>query len=161
VQSQCAQAYASSEPDVDTARVDAIAYYLENLKTPRPPPPDRGAALFARIGCGGCHRSGYPVGDELAVDPYSDFLLHDMGEALADGSRVYGAGPREWRTAPLWGIGLARRLNPQAGFLHDGRAATPELAILWHAGEARAARVKFASLDAAERAAILQFLESL
>lgn len=161
VQSQCALAYSSSEPDVDAQRVAAIAYYLKNLKTPRPPVPAEGAELFARVGCGNCHRSGYPVGDQLAVDPYSDFLLHDMGEALADGSRVFEAGPREWRTAPLWGIGLARRLNPDAGFLHDGRAATPEQAILWHAGEARAARVKFASLNAAKRTAILQFLESL
>ena len=161
VQSQCAKAWSSGELDIDTERVGAIVYYLKNLKTPRPPVASAGAELFARIGCAGCHRSGYRVDGELAVDPYSDFLLHDMGEALADGSRVHDAGPREWRTAPLWGIGLARRLNPEAGFLHDGRAATPEQAILWHAGEALAARVEFASLNTSERTAILQFLESL
>ncbi|MGD8350715.1 MAG: di-heme oxidoredictase family protein [Gammaproteobacteria bacterium] len=161
VQSQCARAFSSSEPDIGAERVAAIVYYLKSLRTPRPPPPSAGAELFARIGCANCHRSGYRVGEEPAVDPYSDFLLHDMGEALADGSRVHDAGPREWRTAPLWGIGLARRLNPEAGFLHDGRAATPEQAVLWHAGEARAARVEFSSLNAAQRAAILQFLDSL
>lgn len=160
-QRECAQAWAGAGPDVPAERVEAIAFYLRSLKTPHPVPNAAGRQLFTDIGCAACHRSGYLVEGGLSIDPYSDFLLHDLGEALADGSSVQAAGPREWRTPPLWGIGLAQTLNPEAGYLHDGRAATIEEAILWHAGEATTARVKFTALDASKRASVLKFLESL
>ena len=88
-------------------------------------------------------------------------LLHDMGEGLADGRPEYQADGNEWRTPPLWGLGLAQSVNPQAGFLHDGRARTLEEAILWHAGEADASRDAYKALEAHERQRLLDFLNSL
>ncbi|MGF1525982.1 MAG: di-heme oxidoredictase family protein [Candidatus Competibacterales bacterium] len=111
--------------------------------------------------------------------PYTDLLLHDMGgecravteetpgvwvqrcTGLADGRPVFDASGSEWRTPPLWGIGLTQTVNPRAGFLHDGRARTVEEAILWHDGEARAAKEGFMALPRAARAALLRFVESL
>lgn len=95
------------------------------------------------------------------IHPYTDLLLHDMGDGLADGRPEHLAGGREWRTAPLWGLGLAQTVLPGASYLHDGRARTPEEAILWHGGEAEAARGAFAAAGAGERAALLRFLGSL
>lgn len=88
-------------------------------------------------------------------------LLHDMGDALADGRDEFLADGSEWRTPPLWGIGLAQTVNPRAGFLHDGRARTLEEAILWHGGEARKSREQFKARSRAERAALIAFLKSL
>jgi len=88
-------------------------------------------------------------------------LLHDMGEALADGRADYEANGREWRTPALWGIGLAQTVLPYAGFLHDGRARTLEEAILWHRGEAENSALAFKQLDATARADLLRFLSSL
>jgi CxxC motif-containing protein (DUF1111 family) len=160
-QIECARAPSSAEFDVPVERVAAIAFYLKNLRAPRPPPPSEGQRLFTMIGCQECHTTGYRIDDDLSIDPYSDFLLHDMGDGLADSGQEYSAAAGEWRTAPLWGLGLVETLNPDAGYLHDGRAATLEEAILWHAGEASAARVEFTALDASERASVLEFLESL
>ena len=88
-------------------------------------------------------------------------LLHDMGPGLADGRDEFLADGNEWRTPPLWGMGLAQGVNPTAGFLHDGRARTLEEAILWHAGEAQASIDQYRLLPAIERAALLRFLNSL
>jgi CxxC motif-containing protein (DUF1111 family) len=93
--------------------------------------------------------------------PYSDFLLHDMGEGLADGQPVGVATGSEWRTQPLWGIGLTETVNAHTFFLHDGRARNLTEAILWHGGEAQKARDAFAALGRQDRAALLKFLESL
>ena len=93
--------------------------------------------------------------------PYSDFLLHDMGAGLADGQQVGDADGFEWRTPPLWGIGLTKVVGGQAFFLHDGRARDLTEAILWHGGEGQAARDRFAALDAADRDRLIRFLESL
>ena len=93
--------------------------------------------------------------------PYSDLLLHDLGDALADHRSEFKADGREWRTPPLWGIGLAQTVNPRAGFLHDGRARTLEEAILWHGGEARPATDAYRAMDASDRASVVRFLESL
>ena len=87
--------------------------------------------------------------------PYTDLLLHDMGDGLADGTG------REWRTAPLWGLGLTQTVNPDAGFLHDGRARTILEAVLWHGGEAQAARDAVINMSVSDREALLAFLESL
>jgi CxxC motif-containing protein (DUF1111 family) len=93
--------------------------------------------------------------------PYSDFLLHDMGEGLADGQRVGEAAGSEWRTPPLWGIGLTATVNGNDFYLHDGRARTLAEAILWHGGEGQKARDRFAGATAADRDALIKFLESL
>jgi len=92
---------------------------------------------------------------------YTDLLLHDMGEGLADGRPDFLAGPRDWRTPPLWGIGLGATLNGHASLLHDGRARNATEAILWHGGEAQGSREAFRAMSAAEREALLAFLNSL
>ncbi|MEM6931834.1 MAG: di-heme oxidoredictase family protein, partial [Myxococcota bacterium] len=93
--------------------------------------------------------------------PYTDLLLHDMGPDLADGRAEYLATGLEWRTPPLWGVGLMRALTSTPGFLHDGRARTIEEAILWHGGEAQRSRDAFAALDADSRRALVSFVRSL
>jgi CxxC motif-containing protein (DUF1111 family) len=127
----------------------------------------RGGELFEEIGCVRCHAPSATTGDthplvELrgqTIHPYSDLLLHDMGEALDDGSGTEQA--REWRTAPLWGLGLISTVSGHAHLLHDGRARDPIEAALWHGGEASFASSAVAQLSADERAALLAFLQSL
>jgi CxxC motif-containing protein (DUF1111 family) len=97
----------------------------------------------------------------VAFRPYTDLLLHDMGEGLADGRRDGEATGREWRTPPLWGIGLVPTVNGHSRYLHDGRARSLEEAVLWHGGEAQRSRDAFSALEAAERRALLAFLASL
>lgn len=128
-----------------------------------------GEGLFARSGCGACHVQTLTTGvdphfPELSrqtIHPFTDLLLHDMGEGLSDHRPVWNARGSDWRTAPLWGLGLVQTVNPKAGFLHDGRARTIEEAILWHGGEAQGARDRFAALPEAQREALLTFLQSL
>jgi CxxC motif-containing protein (DUF1111 family) len=95
------------------------------------------------------------------IYPYTDLLLHDMGEPLADNRPVAAANGREWRTPPLWGIGLAKKVAPQTGFLHDGRARNVMEAILWHDGEAQQSRETVAQMTPEQRLALLQFIDSL
>lgn len=128
-----------------------------------------GAQLFTQVGCSACHTPTMTTGDypdvpELAhqtIHPYSDLLLHDMGKALADGREDFGASEDEWRTPPLWGIGLTQVVNRHTRFLHDGRARSLEEAVLWHDGEAHAAREHFMQLSRTQRAALLTFLGDL
>mgnify|MGYP000208032601 CR=1 FL=1 len=98
---------------------------------------------------------------EQAFAPYTDLLLHDLGPDLADQRPEYQADGREWRTPPLWGLGLVATVLPGASYLHDGRARTVAEAILWHGGEAEAARERFRTAPAAERAELLRFLSAL
>ncbi len=129
----------------------------------------QGEALFGAIGCVACHSETLTLGafDPLPalagarIHPYTDLLLHDMGEDLADGRADFLAGPRDWRTPPLWGLGLAGKFGDAANFLHDGRARDFAEAILWHGGEAQAASDAFRKLARAEREALLTFLNSL
>lgn len=124
--------------------------------------------LFLDAGCNNCHVPTLTTGNHplsalsyQTIHPYTDLLLHDMGEDLADNRPDFEAGGREWRTAPLWGVGLTQVVNPNARFLHDGRAATLEEAVLWHGGEAEESREHFRKLPAEERAALLAFLKAL
>jgi CxxC motif-containing protein (DUF1111 family) len=125
--------------------------------------------LFSSAGCAACHTPRFETGEvvdlpELArqsIEPYSDLLLHDMGDQLADHRPEGNAGGQEWRTAPLWGLGLLRVVNGDVRLLHDGRARSPEEAILWHGGEAQPARDRFARLPRRDRAALLRFLDAL
>ncbi|MEC8320064.1 MAG: di-heme oxidoredictase family protein [Planctomycetota bacterium] len=128
-----------------------------------------GEALFESIGCTACHVPELVTGDfhpygELrgqTIRPYTDLLLHDLGPGLADDVAEGDAGGSEWRTTPLWNIGLTDDVGGQKAFLHDGRARSLEEAILWHGGEAEASRESFRSLSAGERAAVIAFLDSL
>jgi CxxC motif-containing protein (DUF1111 family) len=129
----------------------------------------RGKALFNSLGCAACHTPSHVTGDDpaaphlsaQAIFPYTDLLLHDMGEGLADGRPEGLASGRHWRTAPLWGLGLTETVNGHTFLLHDGRARNALEAILWHGGEAQAARDGFAALGKGEREALLKFLDSL
>src|SRR5262249_45460124 len=128
-----------------------------------------GQILFANAGCDGCHVPTLETGDyaplpalsHVTIHPYTDLLLHDMGEGLADGRPDFKAGAHEWRTSPLWGIGLTATVNGNDYFLHDGRARSLAEAILWHGGEAEAAREAFRTMSKSDRAALLTFLRSL
>lgn len=150
------------------------AFYARNLAVPPRREPDApevlaGKAVFHQIGCASCHRPSFMTGTETPdahlagqkIWPYTDLLLHDMGEGLADGRPEGHADGREWRTAPLWGIGLTETVSGHTYFLHDGRARNLVEAILWHGGEAQAARDAFAALDKADRARLIAFLDSL
>lgn len=146
---------------------DELAEYLNNLDAPSrrnldDPRVRRGGAVFATAGCAACHAPravarATDTNPETEFYPYSDFLLHDMGKGLADAGS--GAEAREWRSAPLWGLG---RSGPDGtAYLHDGRARNLIEAILWHGGEARAARKKVRALAKEDRAALIAFLKSL
>ncbi|MAS07225.1 MAG: thiol oxidoreductase [Ahrensia sp.] len=154
--------------------LDLVTFYSQNLAVPArrdvaDPEVLRGKGLFYGLGCAACHTPKFVTSRNAEISqhafqlvwPYSDFLLHDMGEGLADGQPVGVATGAEWRTAPLWGIGLTETVNGHTFFLHDGRARNLTEAILWHGGEAQRARDAFAALEKAEREALIHFLESL
>jgi CxxC motif-containing protein (DUF1111 family) len=144
--------------EIDTAIVESIVTFLRSLAVPTgtsSAEAARGEAVFATTGCGLCH-----AGDFGGARPLrSDLLLHDLGPGLSSGGGEETVGPREWRTAPLAGLGHA--LAHGAGLLHDGRADDAETAILWHDGEARVARDRFLALPPADRRTLLAFLASL
>jgi CxxC motif-containing protein (DUF1111 family) len=165
---------APQHPDVTADHVAAVAFYTRTLAVParrdvRDAEVRRGATLFARGQCSACHTptmktAATGVEPELAnltIHPYSDLLLHDMGPELADGRPDFRASGSEWRTPPLWGIGLSAFVAGHTRFLHDGRARSLEEAILWHGGEATAAQAFYRGLSQSEREALLRFLGSL
>ncbi|HDZ55421.1 MAG TPA: c-type cytochrome [Pseudomonas xinjiangensis] len=162
------------EPEVSDKVANFVAFYASSLAVParremNDPQVQAGAELFNRSGCAACHTPRHvtatnpdrPDLSNQVIWPYTDLLLHDMGPGLADHRPEFLADGNEWRTPPLWGIGLAQEVNPRSGFLHDGRAETLEQAILWHAGEAEAATENYRQLPAEEREALIQFLKSL
>ncbi len=167
-------------PEASAEFSDSVVFYAETLAVPArrnvdSPDVREGARLFEQVNCTGCHKAsfvtkssgeigGVAMSDALkgqTIYPFTDMLLHDMGEGLADGRPDFLADGNEWRTRPLWGIGLTQTVNPQAGFLHDGRAATVEEAILWHGGEATTSRDGFMALSIDERKQVIAFLMSL
>lgn len=159
---------ASQLHELTDQQLDDIQFYLRALAAPPPASPtaqiNRGAALFKRAQCIECHTDQLRTSQAIRASshtPYTDLLLHDMGDGLADHRPDFLANGREWRTPPLWGIGLAKTVHANAGFLHDGRARNLQEAILWHGGEADTARERFMRLNKEDRAALLQFLESL
>ncbi len=162
------------DPEVNIQTVLDVVFYLKTLKAPvqrHQTNPDviSGKQIFISIGCAKCHtpqlQTGYsPIAalSNKTINPYSDFLLHDMGSGLNDGYTEGTALPQEWRTPPLWGLGLSK--NSQGGqyfLLHDGRAKSIEEAILLHGGEALQSKNNFQQLNAADKAKLLKFLESL
>ncbi len=162
------------DPEVSSATVANVVFYLKTLRAPtrrRAAAPDvlAGEALFTDLGCGDCHvptlrtgRSEIAVLDQVEFHPYTDLLLHDMGPSLDDGYTEGRALTSEWRTPPLWGIGIQENFQGGSAFyLHDGRASTLPEAIELHGGEAEASRNAFVNLDQESRSALLAFLRSL
>lgn len=173
VEIDCLTAPNGGDPEVDQTKLDAVTFYSRHLAVPArrdllDADVQRGELLFADVGCAACHTTTMMTGDALEpslagqrIHPYTDLLLHDMGEDLADDRPDFLADGREWRTPPLWGLGLIETVNRHTLLLHDGRARGAAEAILWHGGEAEAARERFRELPSEDRAALLRFLESL
>jgi CxxC motif-containing protein (DUF1111 family) len=151
-----------------------MTFYSQNLAVPARrkasfPETLHGKQMFYQSDCVACHTPKFVTRSDASADalsfqliwPYSDFLLHDMGEGLADGQQVGVATGQEWRTPPLWGIGLTETVSGHTFFLHDGRARNLSEAILWHGGEAERSRNAFVSLSKDDRAALITFLETL
>lgn len=174
VQIACQQAPTGGTPELSDQQIDDVTFYLRFLALPAhrqdsDPVVIKGRKLFEQAACAVCHQPTLNTRADAKpaffanrrISPYSDFLLHDMGEALADPGPEGGASGREWRTAPLWGIGLAETVSDQVGYLHDGRARTLLEAILWHGGSAQNSRDQVIEMTTAEREALLLFLKSL
>ncbi|AZC97628.1 di-heme oxidoredictase family protein [Pseudomonas chlororaphis] len=162
------------EPEVSDNILRLVLFYSRNLGVPArrdvgSPQVLAGKNLFYQAGCQSCHTPQFTTAADAAepelanqvIRPYSDLLLHDMGEGLADNRSEFQAGGRDWRTPPLWGIGLTQTVSGHTQFLHDGRARNLLEAVLWHGGEAQAAQQQVLSFNAEQRAALLAFLNSL
>jgi CxxC motif-containing protein (DUF1111 family) len=169
-----AAAVSGGRPEIDDDFLEKLTFYLRALAVPARRDVDteevrRGETVFGAVGCTSCHVPELKTGKHPAIrrlsrqsiHPYTDLLLHDMGEGLADGQREHRASGREWRTPPLWGIGLVPLVNRHEFLLHDGRARGLQEAILWHGGEAAAARERFKQLPEQDRTALIAFVRSL
>ena len=169
----CQQALNGGTPEVSDSIMASILFYTRNLAVPMrrdvdTPQTLRGKALFHQAGCATCHVPSYvtaeaaePELSQQKIYPYTDLLLHDMGDELGDGRGEYLADGNEWRTPPLWGIGLTQQVSGHTLFLHDGRARNLMEAIIWHGGEARGSRNAVLQFDQAQREALISFLNSL
>lgn len=173
-QQDCANAINGGTPEIDDSDLDKLVLYTRTLAVPvRRNYEDedvlKGKTIFREAGCAKCHTEQFQTSanssisalNNITVRPYSDFLLHDMGAELADNRPDFLASGTEWRTQPLWGLGLIETVNNHTYLLHDGRARNITEAILWHGGEAESARNYFHQLSQTERKALLRFLESL
>jgi CxxC motif-containing protein (DUF1111 family) len=172
-QNACRAARDGGTPEIDARKLDRVTFYTRTLAVPARrdvgrPVTAAGERRFADVGCTACHLPMLRTGAsdvaglrDQVIRPYTDLLLHDMGPGLADGRPDGLATGSEWRTAPLWGIGLVRTVNHHTRFLHDGRARDVTEAILWHGGEGRAAREAFEKLPARARRELVAFLNSL
>ena len=177
-QTACRAAPTGDDPaegvEVTRQMFDLVVHYTRNLAVPARrgidrPEVTRGEAVFATAGCAACHVPRFVTGANAAdpilagqvIRPYTDLLLHDMGEGLADGRPEARATGRQWRTPPLWGIGLTAEVAGRTEFLHDGRARGLLEAILWHGGEAEAARDRVVALSPDQRRDLIAFLNSL
>lgn len=178
-QKDCVQSPNGNTPkqqNVEAGKIvfDLVTFYSQNLAVPRRRAPGdalvlKGKKLFYTSGCIACHQPEFVTGkvtgqahlSHQKIWPYTDMLLHDMGSGLADNRPEGAATGQEWRTAPLWGIGLTKIVNGHTFFLHDGRARNLLEAILWHGGEAEAAKQKVIEMKDSERSALIKFIESL
>ena len=173
-QPKCADLPNGGEPEISDDDLLKVVLYSGSLAVPAQrdfefPQVIAGRRLFDSVGCTSCHiptlQTGLhltiPALSQQTIHPYTDLLLHDMGEGLADNRPDFEASGSEWRTPPLWGIGLIETVNGHTFYLHDGRARNLEEAILWHGGEAQATLDAFMNMSAAEREALLAFLKSL
>lgn len=174
-QPQCAGDSVTTEPEISDESFDLVVFYVQTLGVPARRNMDKsgvgeGKATFNTIGCSSCHVARFvtsssesyirPVRNQT-IYPYSDFLLHDMGDGLADNRPVFNASGSEWKTPPLWGLGLTGTVSGHTMLLHDGRAQSITEDILWHGGEAESAKTAFTSLSKTDRDNLLAFLRSL
>lgn len=162
------------EPEISDKNLNEVVFYLQTLSVPaRRNFQDQdvlhGKLLFNQLGCASCHIPTFKTGifhkvavlREQSIRPYTDLLLHDMGTELADNRPDFEANGNEWRTPPLWGLGMIETVNGHTFLLHDGRARNIEEAILWHGGEAEGSKSSFLNLKKEDRTKLLKFLESL
>ena len=171
-QKLCHEQMAGEHPEVSENILNKVTFYSRNLAVPvrsnaRDKTTLQGKHIFYDAGCNACHTPSFKTGlaaqeqSGQKIWPYTDLLLHDMGEGLADHRPEFIANGREWRTPPLWGIGHTQVVDKNAGFLHDGRARTLKEAILWHDGEAAQSKLRFMAMNAKERELLIRFVESL
>jgi CxxC motif-containing protein (DUF1111 family) len=172
-QSACASAITGGSPDMNDEFLDKLTLYTASLAVPVQRDADgaevvQGAKLFRDFGCAACHiptlqtgAAALPEVSHQIFHPYTDLLLHDMGEGLADNRPEFEATAKEWRTPPLWGLGLVPVVNGHQMLLHDGRARGFAEAILWHGGEAVVSAERFRAASKVERSALIAFLGSL
>ncbi|MEO8412876.1 MAG: di-heme oxidoredictase family protein [Ginsengibacter sp.] len=164
----------NDDPELPDSILNAVIFYIRTLAVPaRRNVTDmvvkQGDKIFTQLNCSGCHKPAIYTGVDVTlpmvsnqrIHPYTDLLLHDMGDALADNRPDFLATGKEWRTPPLWGVGLLQKTNGTPFYLHDGRARTFEEAVLWHGGEAEQSKQKFTELSTADRKALIAFLKSL
>ena len=175
VQHLCTIQTPGNDPELVITDWDELEFWTRALAVPARrnvdhPQVKRGAQLFAEAKCAACHvptlrtAENFPAFPQAAgqtIHPYTDLLLHDMGEALADGRPDFEAGPRDWRTPALWGLGLSQTVNGSTALLHDGRARNVIEAILWHGGEAGVSREAFRTMPKTDRDALVRFVESI
>ncbi len=174
VQHDCQNALNGGVPEIDSTNLNLTVLYTQTLAVPirrnfREQQVLNGKQIFKTIGCAKCHSpifvtdNASPITalNAVIIRPYSDFLLHDMGEGLADKRPDYLANGNEWRTQALWGLGLIQNVNGHTYLLHDGRARNITEAIMWHGGEAEQAKARFAALSQQQRSELLAFLNSL
>ncbi|MEM7157519.1 MAG: di-heme oxidoredictase family protein [Myxococcota bacterium] len=173
VQAECAAAPTGGEPELTETRLDVTAAYVRLLGVPARRDGDdievrRGKTLFHQLGCASCHHPSFVTGmaaeselESQTIWPYTDLLLHDMGSELAQGGPEGDAAASEWRTPPLWSLGLLETVGGSRRLLHDGRARSLEEAIAWHGGEAAASRDAYLELPALNRARLHAFIDSL
>jgi CxxC motif-containing protein (DUF1111 family) len=164
----------NDDPELADTTLNAVAFYVKTLAVPARrnvanPEVVQGKLIFNKLNCSSCHKPVVQTGIDLnikalnnqRIQPFTDLLLHDMGDDLADNRPDYLANGKEWRTTPLWGIGLFAKTNGTPFYLHDGRARTIEEAILWHGGEAQQSKEKFMQLSKADRTKLITFIQSL
>jgi CxxC motif-containing protein (DUF1111 family) len=174
IQIACLEAPDGGSPEISDEIFDRIVEYQRMLAVParrhlEDPKVQDGARLFASAGCAACHRATFTTSEvpnapwlsNQTIHAFTDLLLHDMGPELADNRADFEASGSEWRTPPLWGIGLQHAVNGHTRYMHDGRARDANEAILWHGGEAEAAREAYKKMSKLERTALLKFLDSL
>jgi CxxC motif-containing protein (DUF1111 family) len=173
-QTQMNVVHGDVQPELVDSLLNDVVYYVRTLAVPArrnvtDADVQQGAIFFNQLNCSGCHRPTIQTGVDITlgqisnqrIHPYTDLLLHDMGDGLEDNRPDYLASGSQWRTAPLWGIGLLPSATGVPYYLHDGRARTLEEAILWHDGEAKNAKQQFMQLNITQRNQLIKFLQSL
>ena len=165
-QTDCHTLPEGGKPEIPDNLLEKVVFHVANQSVPArrevaDPQVLQGQKLFNQAGCAACHRSNFPSLAKQPHQPYSDLLLHDMGDGLADQREDFVATGSEWRTPPLWGIGLTEKVSGHTRFLHDGRARNLLEAVLWHGGEAAKAQQAVLAMNKPEREALLRFLNSL
>ncbi|TJZ77360.1 di-heme oxidoreductase family protein [Chitiniphilus eburneus] len=173
-QKDCQAAPNGGQPEIDVRKMDQVILYSQSLavpsrRDPQSPAVLRGKKVFADANCVSCHVPSYTTGKHPTLSafsnqkiwPYTDMLLHDMGDGLADGRPDFKANGRQWKTPPLWGLGLIPAVNGHSNYLHDGRARNLMEAVLWHGGEGEASKQYVLKLNRQDRENLVRFLESL